>query len=386
MIARLTSGTEMFRRNLIAIIVITLLVPSQSSNAQFSVTTNSTVGLDEPTIGMVNGFPQVVKDQILDLLTKALPMIKTNIDAYIKEANESVEKQILNGQCAAYGTAADFRTEFQKIFKDPGGPVKQFREDEARALRRLKESSSPQHFADVYADLHHEAAVVYCQMQISSADQIAVPIENQYRRQQFIWLSLVNQCNDANDCVKKVRQRTETIVKGSEERDVTLVGASNKLANVPDPDKTVHFYSSFDAMPFNTALTQLFDIQMEITAAKTRRALLASEKIELMKSNLTVMESEIAQSMTLTAPVHSGICQEGISDAMISQANAHANKAVALQKDSSALLEEAEKLSMVAALPSGLEYRQRTSSMFSDVTAVRNAKAFVRMIPDCGEH
>jgi hypothetical protein len=372
----------MFRRNIIAIIVTTLLVPVYSSNAQFSVTTTSTVGLDEPTIGMVNGFPQVVKDQILDLLTKALPMIKTNLDGYLKEVNESVEKQLLNVQCGAYGTAADFRTEFQRIFKNPDGPVQQFRGDEARALKRLKESSPPQHFADVYADLHHEAAVMYCQMQISTADQIAIPIENQYRRQQFIWLSLVKQCNDANDCVKKVRQQTETIVKGSEERDVKLVGASSKLANVSDPDKTVHFYTSFDAMPFNATLTQLFDIQMELKAAETRRALLASEKVELMKSNLAQMESEIAQAITLTTPVHSGIEQEGISDAMISQAHAHADKAVALQNDAHALLLAAEELSMIAALPSVWEYQQRTASMFSDVTAVRNAKAFVRQIPN----
>jgi hypothetical protein len=386
MIVRLTSGTEMFRRSLITIIVITFLVQAQPSKAQFSLTTNSTVGLDEPTIRMVNGLPQEVKDQILDLMTKALPMIKADIDAYIKEANESVEKQILNVQCAAYGIAADYRTEFQKIFIDPGGPVAQFRKDEATALKRLKESSPPQSFADVYADLHHEAAVMYCQMHISTADQIAVQIENQYRRQQFIWLSLVNQCNDANGCMKTLRQRIKTLVNNSEERDVKLVGASSKLAKVPDPDKTVHFYTSFDAMPFNAALTQLFDIQTEITAAKARRALMASEKTELMKSKLTEMEAEIAQALNLSNPVHSGICQEGISDAMIAQANAHANQAVALQNDASALLEEAERLSMVAALPSETEYRQRTSNIFSNVTAVRNAKAFVRMIPDCGVH
>jgi hypothetical protein len=383
MFIRLTSATAMFRRSLITIIVITFLVPAQSSNAQFSVTTNSTVGLDEPTIRMVNGLPQDVKDQILDLMTKALPMIKTDIDAYIKEANESVEKQILNVQCAAYGIAADYRTEFEKIFIDPGGPVAQFRKDEAKALKRLKESSPPQTFADVYADLHHEAAVMYCQMHISTADQIAVQIENQYRHQQFIWLSLVNQCNDANDCVKKVRQRIKTLVNDSEERDVKLVGASSKLANVPDPDKTVHFYASFDAMPFNAALTQLFDIQMELTAAKTRRTLLASDKIELMKSYLTGMETEITQAITLTTPVHSGICQEGISDAMISQANEHANRAVALQNAAKAALTEAEALTEVLGIPAREEYMQRTGSMFSDVTAVRDAKAFVRQIPDC---
>jgi len=136
-------------------------------------------------------------------------------------------------------------------------------------------------------------------------------------------------------------------------------------------------------MPFNDALAQLFDIQMEIRAAEARRALLASEKTELMKSKLTEMESEIAQALTLITPVHSGIEQEGVSDAMILQANVHADKAVALQNDALALKLEAEALSMAVGPPPELEYQQRTWRMFSDVSAVRNAKAFVCQIPNC---
>jgi hypothetical protein len=135
--------------------------------------TDSTVGLDEQTRAMISNFPKDVREQTYELLGQALPLLKTNIDAYLKEVNDSVETQILNVQCAATGLAAEFKEQFKGIFTNPRGPIAQFRIDEANALKSLKRSTTPDRYADAYRDLYHESAVMFCQMHISGASPTA---------------------------------------------------------------------------------------------------------------------------------------------------------------------------------------------------------------------
>src|ERR1700676_1992654 len=97
-------------------ICITVLRPA---NGQFTLKTDSTVGLDEQTRAMISNFPKEVREQTYQLLGQALPLLKTNIDAYLAEVNHSVETQILNVQCAATGLAAEFKEQFKGIFTNP---------------------------------------------------------------------------------------------------------------------------------------------------------------------------------------------------------------------------------------------------------------------------
>jgi hypothetical protein len=120
-------------RCVVAILTLSLLGGAQSL-AQFSVDVNtySQVGLDEPTRNLINNFmPKEVKEQTLDLLYKALPLLKENFDEYLKEIDELMARQVTNAQCGAVGFTQEFMAQFKTLSTDTE-PMSSFREYEAK--------------------------------------------------------------------------------------------------------------------------------------------------------------------------------------------------------------------------------------------------------------
>jgi hypothetical protein len=68
-----------------------------------------------------------------------------------------------------------------------------------------------------------------------AAGVIAGPLieEQKYRKLDFMWSRLKGSCGDAINCVGVTLKATKKMVEISDERDVLLVKASQRLAAVP---------------------------------------------------------------------------------------------------------------------------------------------------------
>lgn len=375
-----------FQRCLTVLIMSALVFPPAPATGQLSanvnVNTYSTVGLDEPTRKLIANFlPGPVKDQLLDFLKQALPLVKTNFDQYLKDVNNAVETQILNGQCAGVGLSAEFRQQFTKLLAQNPGPMNEFRNYEKKAIGRLKSSSDPQRYADEYGDLYHMAAVMHCQMAISGALENAVAEETKYRQLDFMWMPLVGRCKDASDCVQKVRQDTQNLIDGSDERDVQFVSATEKLRRVSLPG-SAWFTWSFDPKPYESALGQMLDIQKEIRVAQARRQYMALGLVDEAKKKLAAMADEIAKGQAAIKPVRVGPCRDAVTPQKIAEAYSHADAAASISGEIEGALSQAIALDAANQTVEADKIRRDELIPRSEtIKTIKNAKVSDRQIP-----
>jgi hypothetical protein len=354
---------------------ITVLAPA---NGQFTLKTDSTVGLDEQTRAMISNFPKDVREQTYLLLGQALPLLKTNIDAYLKEVNNSVEMQILNVQCAATGLAAEFKEQFKGIFTNPRGPIAQFRIDEAKALSALKHSTPPDRYADAYGDLYHESAVMFCQMHISGASENAIALEDQYRRLDFMWMRLKGHCSDADDCLEKVREDTKKLLDSSDARDVQLVKATERLTNVPNPYPGFfnYWFSSFDQKPYESSLTQLFDIQTAVTVARTRREYMAAEQMDAVQKDIADIDAIIGTAQRTLQPRRMFPCSHYVGQDMVNVAVAQVATSDAEFSSIDRELAKATELDTVNQVVNVNKIKADLASRHTAVDAIKTTKPY----------
>jgi hypothetical protein len=378
--------TFSFRRSLTVLVVFTLLLPlTPADGRQLSIKTESTVGLDEATRALIDHYPKNIHDQILDLIAQALPLIKGDVDHYITEVNDSVQKQLMNTQCAATGLAAEFKDQFKAIFTNPKGPLAQFAEDEARAIRRRGKDSSPRNYADIYGDLFHESAVMYCQMQISGASENAIGYENQYRRLNSIWLPLVGRCDNASACVQTVFKDTQNVIQAGDKRDVQLVNATEKLSKIAQPHVSWLTWG-FDPTPYEDTLEKLFKIQREVSVAKVRREYMAADLVAEAKNKLSNMSDEIGKGETDLKPVNQFPCLSVLTPAKVADAQTHAAGAEAMYREINDSLSLAATLDAANQTKAAENIKAELNPKGEEIKTIKAASPFSRQIPGCGVH
>jgi hypothetical protein len=367
-------------------IALALLFPPVPADGQFSATVN--VGLDDPTRQLIENFvPQKLQDAAIATLKEALPLLKTNFDAYLLEVNNTVEKQILNGQCAATGLSDEFRDQITKIFKYTPGPIEEFRAQEAKALTRLRLWSGPQTYSEVYVDLYYKAAVAYCRMNIAPAPH-AREIENHYRQLAFMWWRTAkSSCSSPNDCAKTVRTDTQRLIDTSDKRDVEFVQAAQKLGKVSSPsylyEAEKQLVGEFDPEPYNDNLEQLLGVQDQVLLAKARREYMAAQLVEQAQKSLADVDTRIANAQRILKPLPD-ICAQVLTPAQIQRAQPEAAAADAIFAEIGKELSDAITLD-AANQTKNIEQIRRDdlTPKQAAVTAIKTAQPYTNHIAGC---
>jgi hypothetical protein len=89
------------------ILLLTLIFPDFFVGQGIQVGVNTSVGLDDRTLDLLNRLPKEVREQIVNAVGDALPILDKSVNAYLAKINEILDRQINHAQCSMTGVIAE---------------------------------------------------------------------------------------------------------------------------------------------------------------------------------------------------------------------------------------------------------------------------------------
>src|SRR5262249_23049752 len=126
-------------------VMICLPPPASAEDFNFkaSLGLHATAGLDEKTIALLQDFPKELKEQLLELLKGALPLIDTSVLTYMNRVNEILDIQINHLQCAAEGTIKTLGGTLKETIGITPSPVQDLETDQKSTIASFSIKDSP---------------------------------------------------------------------------------------------------------------------------------------------------------------------------------------------------------------------------------------------------
>jgi hypothetical protein len=340
------------RRLIVVLTILAVFVSSAPSNGQFSLDTK--IYVDEPTRKLIDAFPKDVHDQVLDAATKMSSMLNDDINGYLTKMNDLVERQLLNTQCTATGIAENLGDVIvNKAIRIKAKPIGNFTQDQASTISSFTLSKDPLFLATSYGDLTYRGMLTYCALKPAGVQENVEQFENKFRRLDFLWLSLIDKCDNAPDCVKKAHSETKDLIANSDKRDVARANGAQQLAGLylpaePDPGvlDRVHEYfypPNFDIKPYEAALTMMQNIQQQIGLARLDRQILAAQAVAEAAPLPGAIGDQIRAAQVALAP-HRIFSTDYVDGDQVRTAQKYAVNAEALYAQAKAALTKAEDL------------------------------------------
>jgi hypothetical protein len=358
-----------------------LLTPSRLSFGQIAIPVkiDATVGLDEPTRELISRLPREVHDQLIAALQEALPLLDKSVDKYLAQVNGILDHQINHAQCSLTGVIAEADRRLKLPLTREKGPLELFDDFEKSELGRLRESSNAAFHARVYGDVFYEATVTYCEMEFSGSAVNTRDNENKYRQLDYMWLRLRDVCgdSDAQDCLKKTRKHTQTLIDISDARDVSFAMGTEKMKEVPTPPNrglTDSIFTPFNRGLYETSLAQLLAIADGIALAKVNREHSAAEWAFRARNTLQEVGAEISSARKALEP-KLVLCSYWVSPVQVQEAVKDADFADSHLNEIGVMLQMAAKLDRANQIASFLELNVALKRVRNDIDLIKSAKA-----------
>lgn len=365
---------------------------SQDASAQLFayVKTDSdvTVGLDETTRRLIQGLPDEVKKQVLDLLRQALPLIDTSVEKYLNRVDEIVSNQVNHLQCAGQGFAKGTVEEVSAAIKGrPPTPLltlqKQF-EDRESAF----ESRPLIHLAIEYEDFLGRAAVTACQVvsEKTNTDRVA-SLQAKARPRWRIWYDLEDKCDSPQACLNLRYSHLKELIERSEQRDIERSSVRKTFASVNQkPATSDNMFSRLTRkktssgpwIVFETELLKIAEAERALVAVRDLRQtnarnafnagtdlLIAAEATEKTASN-AVHSTDLASNQRAVALAAQGLANVDEIRRLVNLGGANSLEVQAKVPDA---------LSRLAALKSAAEATSTSANANIKTIQARNAEA-----------
>lgn len=230
-----------------------------------------TAGLDAPTRTMLEGLPKTIKEQTLDGLEKALPLIDTSINAHLDRVNELVFAAMNQASCLMVGTGKAMGEEFvAAVLKQMPRPVTNLNEMWDAFPREISKNATPQAITLLYSDYLARSTVVACQVAHTPEALGEVDKLRMLARARFqVWQAISGTCRDTADCFRKQHAETKKLLAASDPRDTQISGATQLVSTVSAPREGP--FTAFDFTAYETRLATLHRAKRELDIARTLR-------------------------------------------------------------------------------------------------------------------
>lgn len=275
----------MFPAALVAAVSVIASAPPASAvslSLGFKAEARVTAGLDAETRALIERMPKEVKEQTLDLLQKALPLIDTSVDAYLRRANEIIGSQIVHAGCAIQGTAQGTTGIFKASlpFQGAPAPVTKLSEDWEALKTKFKRATPPSTYISSYADFLVNTAVTTCQVEASEeAIRTIEPYQADTRARWLAWRRVGLDCKTAEACAEVAFKEVSQFVSASDERDRKSLQAEEALARYAKPQAETGWFVAFRQEPFENSIISVYRIQDSVSAARLKREWNAIDKL-----------------------------------------------------------------------------------------------------------
>ncbi|WP_434661486.1 hypothetical protein P5W99_00800 [Paraburkholderia sp. A3BS-1L] len=282
----------------ITAILATFLSCGHAHAADFNIglSANASVeaGLDAETRALIDKMPENIKNQTLDLIVKALPMLDASVYGYIDKVNDTIAHQLANASCTAVGTADNVITGAKHLlFGGRPAPVKDLRHERVRLETAFHANSAPSDYVDAYGDFLHAADITACDVSAGSSGSEALTAVRDIRievsRPWLTWRRLENSCHDADTCVIAAKDLAYLTMQQADPRDVVKADAQQRLLQVsfpPSKNWWERTFTSYEQGPAEASMADYLEVIDAINTAALGRKLQAIQFLKEAQDQL----------------------------------------------------------------------------------------------------
>src|SRR5262249_31334485 len=134
-----------------------LPIPTVEANANVY----GTFGLDDKTINFIESLPKEMREQIIELLKQALPLINGSVDRVLDRVNDILNNQINNIECGTIAAGEKLGDDLKKaVSLGLLGSKKQvatLEDDKKRIVEGFSFTDDPGTYAVRYSDFLYDA-------------------------------------------------------------------------------------------------------------------------------------------------------------------------------------------------------------------------------------
>jgi len=291
------------------------------------VNATATVGLDAPTRELIANMPVTLREQTIQLLKDALPLVDTSVSGYLQRVNQIVDDQINHASCAALGSAKGIGDIFgAKITMSSPAPVSDLDKLWKKKADSYGTGSSPHDIVIGYSDFLANAAITSCEVASSSEAKDAVAAEQTNARWRWdVWKRVMGNCSDPEACTQFVFDQVSATLKGADKADLEAVRAGPRLYVIAkERSVPVGFYTrairwiGFESLPisaYERQMEELFRIQDDVLMARYRRGQAMLQSAQSSVDALNVLYEKEKGALV----VASGGCNHPDTDQSIKQ-------------------------------------------------------------------
>ncbi|MDT7003855.1 hypothetical protein [Klebsiella variicola] len=250
---------------------------------------NAKAGLDADTIRLLDGYPKEVKEQALQLVKDALPLLDKSVNSYLDRINEILIEQQTMMICTSagiVGTSVDQALERFPFLKG-STPLENLEKRWSEVEKKFTDQTTAHEYMIKYADFIYSVGLAKCKIQVTPSLQPVVDrMLAKYNSRFSIWVSLDLICSTASDCFENIYNETYAYLIKSDPRDVAYNDAINKLKDVKPPRK--QYFSPFNYSRYEDIFFEMNRILLSVALTKQLRLIK-----EAQVSYLNQLEKEL---------------------------------------------------------------------------------------------
>lgn len=255
----------------------------------------ATAGLDAETRALIERMPKEIKEQTLDLLQKALPMLDVSVEAYLKQVDKIISGQLVHASCTIQGTLQGSIGVFKSAlpFQSTPAPVTKISEEWSALKTQFKASTQPATYISSYADFLANTVVTACQVEGSEEAVRSIETYQADARARWqAWRRVGGDCKAADECAAMAHEAVSRFVFEADPRDRQTARADERLTNYVKP-KAGGWFTAFRQEPFEDAILYSYRIQDSVSAARSGREWAAIDKLEDLDAGYLRVEKDL---------------------------------------------------------------------------------------------
>lgn len=301
---------------------------SLSLSAQLKGTLKLEAGLDPSTRALIEGMPKEVREQALQLLRDALPLIDESVAKYLGQVDAIMTRQLATIDCSLTGLSKTTIEELLaglKFWKDGPTMVEDLR-NRANALPgRFKWTSTPEDYRVFYGDVLQASRTVACaNKDTKTAYEEAMRIRLMLTSEVLPFERMRGlQCKDPAECTNLLKLAVAEKLGTLDSRDVASANAQARLDKVVLPKKPWAILSKFDQAEYVDGLQELYAVQNELLMLSVIRVTRFEANLTQGRVALSSLTSRLASAkqanrssngaMTTAVSTLSGVAGEELS-------------------------------------------------------------------------
>jgi hypothetical protein len=289
---------------------------SESISASLGLDLNATatVGLDEPTRALIANMPIELRQQTIELLKQALPLVDASVSGYMQKVNQIVDDQINHASCAALGSAKGIGDIFgSKVTLSSPTPVKDLDRLWTKKANSYGLSTSPHDIVVGYADFLANAAITSCEVASSSEAKDTVALAQTNARWRWaVWKRVTGKCSNPEACTEYVSNEVKATLNAANKADLQATNAASRFKVISDsPIPSVGLFTraadwvGLDSVPigiYEQRMADLFKIEDDILMSRFRRGQIALQNAQSAVDALNVTYEKERPTLVRAVP------------------------------------------------------------------------------------